>query len=134
MGFSEGDGSWQVDSRRSIFIINQKDPQILYKIKSFIGFGQINGPYKNRNTSTYYRYRVGNIKGTERLIEIFNGNLVLTKTEKRFKGYLDMYNSRVSKDKEIKIIVVAISHIGFLLVGLLPNSLLGIHACFVYIW
>ena len=27
----------------------------------------------------------------------------------------------------------AISHIGFLLVGLLPNSLLGIHACFVYI-
>lgn len=102
VGFSEGDGSWQVDSRRSIFIINQKDPQILYKIKSFIGFGQINGPYKNRNTSTYYRYRVGNIKGTERLIEIFNGNLVLTKTEKRFKGYLDMYNSRVSKDKEIK--------------------------------
>jgi NADH-quinone oxidoreductase subunit N len=28
----------------------------------------------------------------------------------------------------------AISHIGFLLVGLLPNSLLGIHACFVYIF
>ena len=106
VGFSEGDGSWQVDpnpkTRRSIFIINQKDPQILYKIKSLIGFGQINGPYKNKNGSTYYRYRVGNLKGTERLIEIFNGNLVLTKTEKRFKGYLDMYNSRVSKDKEIK--------------------------------
>lgn len=27
----------------------------------------------------------------------------------------------------------AISHIGFLLVGMLPNSVLGIHACFVYI-
>ncbi len=106
VGFSEGDGSWQVDpnqkTRRSIFIINQKDPQILYKIKSFIGFGQINGPYKNKNGSIYYRYRVGNIKGTERLIEIFNGNLVLTKTEKRFKGYLDMYNSRVTVSKEIK--------------------------------
>ena len=106
MGFSEGDGSWQVDpnqkTRRSIFIINQKDPQILYKIKSLIGFGQISGPYKNKSGSIYYRYRVGNIKGTERLIDIFNGNLVLTKTEKRFKGYLDMYNSRVTVSKEIK--------------------------------
>ena len=49
MGFSEGDGSWQVDpnqkTRRSIFIINQKDPQILYKIKSLIGFGWLNSAF-----------------------------------------------------------------------------------------
>ena len=62
VGFAEGE--WQIDnSNRSIFIINQQDPQILYKIKKLVGYGQINGPYENKNGSTYYRYRVGNLKG-----------------------------------------------------------------------
>lgn len=50
VGFAEGDGSWQVDATgRSIFIINQQDPQILYNIKKLVGFGQVNGPYHNKN-------------------------------------------------------------------------------------
>lgn len=96
-GFAEGDGSWQTDGyKRSIFIINQQDPQILYKIKKVVGCGQINGPYENKNGSTYYRYRVGNLEGTKRLIEIFNGNLVLDKTQERFENYLKVYNTHKS--------------------------------------
>ena len=103
VGFAEGDGSWQTDnSNRSIFIINQQNPQILYKIKKLVGYGQIDGPYENKNGSTYYRYRVGNLKGTKRLIEIFNGNLVLDKTQKRFENYLKVYNTQAST-KEIPL-------------------------------
>jgi len=106
IGFAEGDGSWQVDTnsgnRRSIFVINQQDPQVLYKIKKLVGYGQINGPYQNKNGSTYYRYRVGNLEGTKRLIEIFNGNLVLNKTQERFENYLKEYNAKEST-KEIPL-------------------------------
>jgi len=99
-GFAEGDGSWQVDATgQSIFIINQEDPQILYKIKKLVGYGQVNGPYQNKNGSLYYRYRVGNIKGTKKLIDIFNGNLVLNKTEERFKKYLEAYNAKTSTEE-----------------------------------
>lgn len=38
IGFSEGDASWQFDekSKRNYFIINQKDPKVLYKIKKIL--------------------------------------------------------------------------------------------------
>ena len=99
IGFSEGDGSWQVDNTgKPIFIINQQDPQILYKIKKLIGYGTITGPYFNKNTiNSYHRYRVANLKGTEKLIGIFNGNLVLNKTKHRFSEYLDSFNNYYSE-------------------------------------
>ena len=100
VGFAEGDGSWQTDATgRSIFIINQQDPQILYNIKKLVGFGQVNGPYHNKNGSAYYRYRVGNLEGTKKLIDIFNGNFVLDKTEKRFGNYLKAYNAKYSTEE-----------------------------------
>lgn len=98
IGFAEGDGSWQVVSDRnttkSVFIINQKDPQILHKVKRLLKLGTVSGPYKNKDGSTYYRYRVGTLKGTKELINIFNGNLVLKKAQIRFESYVDAYNSR----------------------------------------
>ena len=106
VGFAEGDGSWQVDATgrgRSIFVINQEDSQILNNIKKLVGFGQVNGPYQNENGSTYYRYRVGNLEGTRRLIEIFNGNLVLKKTQERFIKYLQMYNTNLPEEKQIPL-------------------------------
>jgi len=103
-GFAEGDGSWQVDNTgRPIFLINQQDPQILYKIKELVGYGQINGPYQNKNGSTYYRYRVEKLEGTKALIEIFNGCFVLNKTEGRFKKYLEAYNAKYSTEKILLI-------------------------------
>ena len=107
VGFAEGDGSWQIDTnerhKRSIFVINQERPQVLYKIKELVGYGQVNGPYENKNGSIYYRYRVGNLEGTRRLIEIFNGNLVLKKTQERFIKYLEMYNRNSFKEKQIPL-------------------------------
>jgi len=99
IGFSEGDGSWQVDNTgKPIFIINQQDPQTLYKIKKLIGYGTITGPYFNKNAiNSYHRYRVANLKGTEKLIGIFNGNLVLNKTKHRFSEYLDSFNNYYSE-------------------------------------
>ena len=80
-------GKWIIQVE-AIFIINQKDPQTLYKIKKLIGYGTITGPYFNKNAiNSYHRYRVANLKGTEKLIGIFNGNLVLFKTKHGFSEY-----------------------------------------------
>ena len=105
VGFAEGDGSWQTEETklqcRSIFVINQKNPQVLYKIKSKLGYGTITGPYSQKNPSgtisTYYRYRVGDFEGTRNLVEIFNGELVLDKTRERFAKYLEVQNRRACK-------------------------------------
>ena len=113
-GFAEGDGSWQVidtkKDKRSLFLINQQDPQVLYKFKDIVGHGQITGPYKNKNGSQYFRYRVGNLEGTKRLIEIFNGRLVLNKTQERFSKYVNMYNSKQTNLDQV-ISIKKVSHI-----------------------
>jgi hypothetical protein len=98
IGFAEGDGSWQIQStprdKRCIFIIQQKDPKVLYKIKKLLKFGKVTGPYSNKkHSSKYFRYRVGDQKNIKTLIEIFNGKLVLSKTKNWFKVFLDFYNS-----------------------------------------
>ena len=41
IGFSEGNGSFTTSTNRCYFIINQKDIQLLYKIRKKLGFGQI---------------------------------------------------------------------------------------------
>ena len=100
VGFVEGHGSWQAElTGRPIFVINLQDPQILYKIKKLVGYGQVTGPYQNKSGSTYYRYRVGNLKGAKQLIEICNGRFVLNKTKKRFENYLKVYNALNSTDE-----------------------------------
>ena len=97
IGFSEGNGSWNVTNNsyqnRVCFFINQKDPKVLYKIKKHLGFGSVTGPYKNNTKSTYFRYSVINQTHVRELIKIFNGRLVLKKTKKRFEDYLNAYNS-----------------------------------------
>lgn len=99
VGFAEGDGSWNVDKSNSSyskvsFVIDQKDPKVLYKIKSFFGFGKVNGPYYHKKTNKpYYRYYVVNQKHTKVLIETFNGKLVLKKTTERFEAYVNCYNN-----------------------------------------
>lgn len=99
VGFAEGDGFWNVNESNSSysnvsFVINQKDPKVLYKIKSFFGFGTVNGPYYNKITNeSYYRYYVGNQKNTKVLIETLNGKLVLKKSIERFKIYVNCYNN-----------------------------------------
>ena len=111
IGFVEGDGSWQVQNtrcnKRCIFIINQKDPQVLHYIKKLLKFGTVTGPYKNKNQNmSYYRYRVGDLVNIKTLIEICNGNLVLNKTKNQFESFVKFYNFLVVRNNKFEPIKV----------------------------
>lgn len=86
VGFSEGDGSFITVEKRCFFMINQKDIKLLYKIRKFLGFGQV--ICYTQNNRKYGRFLVQDQKNCERLAFIFNGNLVLNKTNKRFQIWL----------------------------------------------
>ena len=86
IGFSEGDGCFAVHKKRFFFIINQQEEQILHHIRANLGFGVIS-PYANHS-----RYSVTSAADIDRLISLFNGNLVLEKTKKRFSRWLTAKN------------------------------------------
>lgn len=85
IGFAEGDGSFIVSGDRLFFILVQKDVKILYKIKSVFGFGSVS------KHTTHWRYIVADNVSVFRLIQLFNGNLVLFKTNQRFKLWVDSF-------------------------------------------
>ena len=84
IGFIEGDGSFIVSKNRVFFIINQKDPKVLYKVRDILGIGKIS-KYNN-----YYRYILTKKDHILFLIYIFNGRLILNKTNERFKYWLSL--------------------------------------------
>src|SRR5579875_3292703 len=86
VGFSEGDGSFVVSKGRLFFIINQKEEKVLHRIRTELGFGKVS-TYK-----TYSRFIVADRDNIERLIHLFNGNLVLHKTNHRFELWLQDWN------------------------------------------
>ncbi len=81
VGFVEGDGSFNFDPKATRFSlqIRQKDSTVLYYIKDTLGFGNV---YLMQDG--YYTYNVSNHEDIEILISIFNGQLILNKTNKRF--------------------------------------------------
>ena len=86
IGFMEGDGSFIVSKNRLFFIINQKEEKILHYIRTNLGFGKVS-IYK-----TYSRLIVADKGNIDKLISIFNGNLVLDKTNARFILWLQARN------------------------------------------
>jgi hypothetical protein len=78
IGFSEGDGSFSLSQLS--FVINQKDPKLLFRIKKKLGFGNV---YET-STAGIWRYSVTGQKNCLRLYYLFNGHLVLKKTRQRF--------------------------------------------------
>ena len=86
IGFSEGVGNFIVSNNRLFFIINQKEKKILHIIRSNLGFGKVS------TYLTYSRFIVADITSIDRLICIFNGNLLLNKTLNRFKLWLNARN------------------------------------------
>lgn len=86
VGFSEGDGTFIVSNKRLFFIINQKEEKVLHYIRANLGFGKVS------KYSSYSRYIVADIHSVDRLISIFNGNLVLNKTNARFVLWLQARN------------------------------------------
>ena len=98
IGFSEGDGSFIVSDtltspkeicfaregsvKRLFFIINQKEEKVLHYIRANLGFGKVS------KYLSYSRYIVADRNCVDKLISIFNGNLVLYKTNARFALWL----------------------------------------------
>lgn len=97
IGFSEGDGSFVISNKRCYFFINQKDIKILYKIKANLGFGQVLKYIQNNKS--YGRYIVQDQKHCRRLAHIFNGNLVLNKTNIRFQLWIKELNIKLLKTR-----------------------------------
>lgn len=94
VGFTEGDGSFTINSRgTSIFIITQStgDVQVLEYIQRTLGFGRVvtQGP----STS---RFIVENIAGVTLLVALFNGNLVFPLKQASFALFLEAFNKRFS--------------------------------------
>ena len=90
IGFSEGEGSFIVDesNKRLFFKIRHKDAKVLYLIRSYFGFGSISA-----DSDGYFSYSVQAQSDIKKLIQMFNGNLVLFKTNYRFySNWLTHYN------------------------------------------
>jgi LAGLIDADG endonuclease len=91
VGFSEGDGSFSCDrnTNRLFFKIRQKCPKVLYYIKNYFGFGMVSA-----DLDGYFTYTVSSKRNILVLLNVFNGKLILEKTNKRFQSeWLDNYNT-----------------------------------------
>lgn len=86
--------------------ITQKDPKLMYKIRTRLGFGRVT-VYTRTGTSSennplgiiqsehvYARYYVHDVKNLERLIYLLNGNLVTEKKQNQFTSWLQAINKQ----------------------------------------
>jgi hypothetical protein len=89
VGFTEGDGSFIISHGRLFFTITQKDLAFLRRLRTELGFGTV---CKDN------RYpEIGRLVVTHRdqiliLIHLFNGNLLLKRSAKRFALWVEEYN------------------------------------------
>ena len=90
IGFVEGDGSFGINNGRPYFIINQADLGLVKKIRTELGFGIVKT--FNQNQCVYASFAVYNKEALTYLIYLFNGNLHLWKTHKRFCDWVTRYN------------------------------------------
>jgi hypothetical protein len=88
--YSESTKKWRVDisTKRVHFEIMQKDPKILYFIRKNLGYGRIQRIVKPDN-KIYYRYYTSKKENIERLLNLFNGNLILEKRQQQFEKLLN---------------------------------------------
>lgn len=101
IGFFEAEGcflKWpdQKQQRRDTRFgleITQKDVQLMYKIRTELGFGRVTEIVK-QNNPIYWRYSVYDLKSLKRLIWLFNGNLITVKKQKQFQIWVAGFNKR----------------------------------------
>lgn len=102
IGFFEAEGSfthWS-DNGRQIFQIeiSQKDPALMYKIRTQLGFGNVTSfecrisQTKKTEKITYWKYHVSSAKHLNRLILLFNGNLITFKKQEQLKLWVEKMN------------------------------------------
>lgn len=130
IGFSEGDGSFIINSTGYLeFKITQSslDSQVLFKIKSTLGFGSVFKQDKNSNT---HHYRVRRKEHILIIINIFNGNMLLNKTFLKFSEWVVAYNIKYKAN----ITILAKNPINFSLLSAWLMGFLEAEGCFnIYI-
>lgn len=102
IGFFEADGyflkrSDQKQKDRFFIEITQKDVQLMYKIRTQLGFGKVTRIVK-QNNQIYWRYSVYDFKNLTRLIWLFNGNLITVKKQKQFQIWVAEFNKTHNSD------------------------------------
>lgn len=78
---------------------SSSDAQVLFYIKKNLGFGSVAKQDKVNNT---HHYRVRDEKFLLKIIEIFNGSIVLDKVNARFEEFVEAFNLRYNKKIVIK--------------------------------
>lgn len=68
--------------RRFLFQICQKDPKVLHKIRTTLGFGKV---YQDKGV---WRYTIEDRRGLQRIMALFNSNLVLPKRRRQFANWV----------------------------------------------
>ena len=101
IGFFEGDGNFHKyrkivngikrDTGRFGFSIDQKNPDVLYRIKKELGFGIIYSYIKKGEP--YWRYNTTSHANILRLVSLLNGNLVLEKRRQQFAKWVTGMNT-----------------------------------------
>nr|ALO21024.1 putative LAGLIDADG homing endonuclease [Lobochlamys segnis] len=96
VGMSEGDGCFFVRKSgnrfRLSFQIAQKEAAILKKLRTQIGFGRV---YRRKYFSpegkeiNYSLYNIDDKRNIQRLISLFNGNLILPKRRDQFNRWIN---------------------------------------------
>ena len=99
IGFTEGNGSFIINKDGYLeFKITQssKDAQILFYIKKQLGFGSVSLQSKKSKT---HHFRVRDNVGIEKLIDIFNGNIITKAKIIQFKSWLEAFNNKYKTNK-----------------------------------
>lgn len=94
VGFIEGDGCFIVNKDGSLeFKITQssRDADVLFGVKSTLGFGSV---VKQSEVSNTHQYRIRDREGLLKIIEILNGNIQLKKRQEGFRNFVEGYNKR----------------------------------------
>lgn len=102
IGLFEADGcflKWSDQKQKNRFFIEitQKDVQLMYKIRTQLGFGKVTKIVK-QNNQIYWRYSVYDLKNLTRLIWLFNGNLITVKKQKQFQIWVAFFNKTHNSD------------------------------------
>lgn len=110
IGFFEAEGSfttWFDKKQRFEISITQKDPKLMFKIKTSLGFGNVTS--FTSNNKKYWRYQTSSAKNLNQFILLFNGNLITSKKKEQFKIWVEFINKTYKKDYIILENLIAVS-------------------------
>lgn len=100
IGFSEATGyfcSHIINNGTELYFeIIQPDVKLMYKIRTTLGFGKISSLMYNNKI--YWKYSVKNKLNLQRIMFLFNGNLVLPKRYAEFKEWVTLGENILPKN------------------------------------